>query len=126
MIEILEMIIVFLFVWITSFLLHELCHIKSQGIKNTGTINIYRYSMTANCPIINEVWFYFSGGILTCLVMFLLSILSTGWWCWCFLTLGWVHLCYGLYEGTNMGNITYRYLVYLLVLLVMFILWSVR
>lgn len=124
--QILEMIIIFLFVWITSFLLHELCHIKSQGIKNTGNIYIHKLSMTASCPITNIVWFHYSGGILTCIVMFLMSIFLQGWWCWCYLTLGWVHLCYGIYEGYNMGSVSNRYMIYILVLLVMLILWSMR
>jgi hypothetical protein len=62
--QIIENLSIFLFVWISSFLLHELLHIKGQGITNTGTVNIYRYSMTAVCPIFNNEWFYYSGGIL--------------------------------------------------------------
>jgi len=120
-------ILLFLYVWISSFLIHEIMHIKGQGIFMTGTIDVWKYGMTVSPDVVEyPVWMYYSGGILSSLIMFILAYLTTGWLCWCFLTLGWVQLIYGIYEGYNMGNVKYRYIIYVTVILIMVVLWYMR
>ena len=116
---------IFLFVWVSSFLIHELMHIKGQGLKVIGKIyvNIFGMTVTANHTI-SDKWFSLSGGILTSIIMFLCVFLSEGFWQWSFLTLGWIQLTYGIYEGYC--GIKYRYYIYIGVIIFMMIIWMVK
>ena len=123
-----EKIGILLFVWVTSFLLHELMHIIGQGIKTKG--KIYVDGTIGMKVTVNQApypkWFWYSGGILCSIIMFVVAILLTGWWQWCYLTLGWVQLIYGIYEGNYYDNVKYRYYIYLCVVLVSIIIWMVK
>lgn len=120
----LERIGIFIFVWVTSFLLHEMMHIKSQG--PNGNIDVWKYGMTCTVEkMTRPQLFYYAGGIFTSPIMFICALLSAGWWSWSFLTLGLVQLFYGIYEGYNHGNVSKRYYIYGSVVIVMLILWII-
>ena len=114
---------IFSIVFVCSFLLHELMHIKSQGIKTEGTIRVhYPHSMTVGAKTRPyPEWFGYGGGILTAFIMFICVFLSDGFWQWSFLTLGWVQLCYGIYEGAV--GIKYRYYIYGTIIVIMLLIW---
>ena len=123
---VLDKISIFLFVWITSFLIHEVMHIKSQGLKSTGIIGVHQYGFTASVNHMeNSEVFYYAGGVYTSIIMSLCALLSIGWWSWCFITLAWVQLCYGIYEGYNYGDVDYRYIIYIVIPLIMLIFWFI-
>ncbi len=114
---------IFIFVWVTSFMLHEIMHILGQGHLH-GRIYVHGLGMTVSASTIKYyTWFGYSGGILTSFIMFIVAVLSTGWWQWCFLTLGWAQLCYGIAEG--LYYVKYRYWIYGTVICVMLVLWMV-
>jgi hypothetical protein len=114
-------VFIFIFVWVSSFLIHELMHIAGQGhLKGKIYVNGLGMKVIAD-PLIYPKWFHYSGGILTSIVMFIMVTLSYGWWAWCFLTLGWVQLCYGLYEG-YIGT-DKRFLIYFVIVVIMLSIW---
>ena len=112
---------IFMMVYVCSFLLHELMHIASQGHLK-GRIRVNGLGMTVGadtCPY--PKWFRYGGGILTAFIMFICVFLSDGFWQWSFLTLGWVQLCYGIYEGA-VGS-KYRYYIYGTIIVIMLLIW---
>jgi len=125
MIELITYPLIFVFVWFTMFLIHELMHIKSQGITMGGKIWVEGWSFTCTADTVkDDLLFKLGGGILTSIICFILVFLSCCWWQWCFLTLGWVQFLYGLYEGFI--GVKYRYLIYILIVTVMVIIWLVK
>ena len=112
-------------IYVTSFLWHEFCHIKSQGLLATGRINVNKYGMTCGC---NDTWnnrlFFLGGGILSSIIMFIFVFATKGWIQWCFLTMGYVQLFYGLFEGYKPYNIKYRFVIYFIIITVMIIIWG--
>jgi hypothetical protein len=100
-------------------------HIKSQGVKARGKIFVNEYGMTC-CPYLykDETLCSFAGGIYTSIIMFIMAFCSVGFWQWSFLTMGYVHLFYGLYEG--FVGVKYRYLIYITVIVIMLIIWMVK
>jgi len=120
----LDKIGIFIFTWIVSFLFHEFMHIKGQSVFKDGIIYVSKTGFTVTTsPLYYPVWFYYSGGILTSIVMFALVFVSTGWWQWCWFTLGWVQLCYGIYEGYKQGNVKNRYYIYLAIVLISLVIY---
>jgi hypothetical protein len=126
MIEIIQNILIFIFIFYTSFKLHETLHIKGQGFFNTGKIFVGKWwGETVGADKVKNVeWFKLSGGVLTSLVMFILCFCSIGFWQWSFLTLGFVQLAYGIYEGFY--GVKYRYAIYISMTVVMLIIWMVK
>ena len=107
--------LLFLFIWVSSFLWHELTHIISTG-KLQGQININGLSMTASPA---TLW---GGGIITGLIfvtagclMWLMQVPKVGY---LFITCGVVNIFYGVFETYCLGRISAkrylygRYLVY--------------
>jgi len=121
--ELLDYIGTFLLVFVTIFLWHELMHIKSQGILMTGTIWVHKLGMTVSADTIhNERLHKLGGGILSSIVSFLAYFLSSDpQFQFSFFTLGWVNLCYGLYEGYS--GVKYRYYIYAITILLCSIYW---
>jgi len=128
MLEYLFFPLVFVFVWYTIFLWHEVCHIMATGILR-GTIYVDglglscipsfpdRYNVVKLC-----------GGLGASLVSFLLMFMSTMViWQFSFFTLGWVQLVYGCYEGFVKVNVrSIRYGLYVLVVLFCLVFWLVK
>lgn len=127
--------LVFLFAWISSFLWHELGHIKSQGILKDGVIYVDRFGLRASCNSYSSIsWFYYGGGILSGLVFLLLSFclvrytLPIGY---IFGMVGITNLVYGIFEGLyiqTMHSKTYilcRYSIYVTCITVMVIIYQV-
>jgi hypothetical protein len=89
-----------LFVWVSSFLWHELFHILSQGKK--GMINVDFPSMSASSVIWNVNVFYFSGGVLSGLLFMFFGVvigfndLFIGF---IFYMIGATNFVYGCFEG---------------------------
>lgn len=117
-----------LYFWFTTFLWHELCHIKSQGLKITGKIYVHKYGFTVSSDkIINVDWFFFSGGFLSGLVHLIVGglIWSYGIELWPFyvpiVTCGMVNLTYGFYE--MIIGPAGRYRIYLVTIIVMLAFW---
>ena len=125
--ETLKFILTFIFIYVSAFLIHELMHIKGQGILNTGNIYVWKYGMTVSSDSeISEKWFYYSGGILTSLILFIVAILSSGYFRESFIVNGWMQLLYGIYEGYTYGNVKFRYFIYLgVILLYVMVRWVI-
>lgn len=121
--------LLFLFVWVSSFLVHELCHILGTGHLH-GTITVDGLSMSATPACL---W---AGGILSGLVftvagslIWLLGFPPVGE---LFIICGVVNLCYGPYEaiflpqwGNNQEYKIGRYSIYIGVTAIMLFLWMV-
>ena len=119
---------VFFFLFVVCWLLHELFHIKGQGLINTGKIFVERFGFTCvSDRTIDSVWLSLSGGILTSLVSFIMLLLSIGTsYVFGFLTVGWTQLIYGLYEGFCKVNVrSVRYVIYVCVFVFWFVVWWV-
>lgn len=87
--------------WITILLWHEFMHIKSQGIKATGNINVEKYGFTCGADVVkwSDIHSY-SGGIYTSILCFIVFFLINDITAkFVLFSLGWVNLLYGLYEG---------------------------
>ena len=126
--------LVFLFAWISSFLWHELMHIKSQGLGWDGIIYVDRLGLRASCNSYSSIsWFYYGGGILSGLVFLILSFclsiysLPIGY---IFGMVGNTNLVYGIFEGRfiqTMNSKTYffcRYSLYCITITVMVIIYQ--
>lgn len=117
--------LLFLFAWVSSFLIHELMHVKGQGLSSEGTIYVGFFGFRASCRKIKyPKWFFYSGGILSGMVMLVVSYLLylscvDVWLWWTFLSVSMVQLCYGIYEGVVSGDVVYRHLLYVSVTCVM-------
>lgn len=116
--------LIFFFVWFTIFLWHEIMHIIATG-KLKGTI--YINGLTISCiPCFPDRFglVRIMGGVGASLLSFTLVFLTKGFWAFSFFTLGWVNLCYGIYEyfiGVNdKGE---RYLLYYCVVLFCLLFW---
>ena len=126
--DILTFIIMCLYAWVASFWIHELMHVKSQGLKVTGKAYIHKYGFTVSSDkIINVDWFFFSGGFLSGLIHLIVGglIWSYGTSLWPFyvpvVTCGMVNLVYGFYEMIH--GPTGRYRIYLLTVAIMLMFW---
>lgn len=105
--------------WILSFLLHELFHIKSQGILSNGEIVVDGARLSSRLSnIVDEKILYYSGGVCSGLVFIILGFIflhynAVGAYIPAY-SVGLINLIYGLYEGKKYP-IEDRYKLYLLV-----------
>lgn len=119
--------VLYLFFFILSMLFHELMHVKSQGLRATGTvyIDIIGMRVTVN-NIKNYDLLYFGGGILTGLVFLTfgvsLCLTNEPGVGYILLLTGICQVLYGLLEGFKLriwGNgrkyLIARYTIYVLV-----------
>ena len=131
MLNYLTFALLFAFAWITSFLLHELMHIKGQGITMSGYIKIIRFSMMALPENnTNTKWFYYSGGLLSALIFYLFTLLiyphTIPEVYLPFLFMAIIQTAAGLMEGYNyMFYSHHRFKVYAVMLAGMVVIWSV-
>ncbi len=94
-----------LYSWAVTFLIHELMHIKSQGIHAEGTINVhYPHSMTATVKNITRPrLFWFAGGIYSGIIHLLISgmlFYYDAWGMYIPISIfAMMNLCYGFWEG---------------------------
>jgi hypothetical protein len=121
--------LLFLFVWVNSFLFHELCHILGTG-RLHGTITVDGLSMSASPA---ALW---AGGILS---GFVFSVAGGLMWLsgshvigYLFIICGVVNLVYGVFEtmflpswGNNQDYKIGRYTVYIGVTAIMLFIWMV-
>ena len=112
-------------IWVLIFLLHELMHIRSQGLTMTGKIWVKEWGMVVSADhVYNRRLFGMGGGILSSIVCFLLYFLSQDvQWQWGFFTMGWIQFAYGLYEGWV--GVKHRYVIYGVVGIICTIYWLV-
>ena len=119
----------FLFVWVCSFLMHELMHIIGTG-KLKGRIDIFGFSMSAYPAVL---W---AGGILSGLIFSiaggLIWSLGSSAVGYLFLICGVVNLVYGIFEamflpswGNNQDYKLGRYSIYIGVTACMLLFWMV-
>ncbi len=102
----------FIFIFITIFLWHELMHIKSQGLKATGTIFVHKFGFTC---ITDNTWNNelrrLAGGLFSSLVSFIMFFATTDIeFRFSFFVVGWINLCYGIAEWK--GQVTKSYTIY--------------
>ena len=120
--------LIFVYLFVVTWLLHELFHIKGQGIMKTGDIYVNELGFTASPyeAIRDMLWFKLSGGILASIVCFLVLFLShPSSFSFGLITMGWMQLCYGVYEGlTPQNRELHRYCIYVGVTLFWIILWG--
>jgi len=131
---VLKLALVFVYAWFTSFLWHELGHIKCEHLSDTGDIQVFDLSMQAyRNNATNDAWFYYAGGILSGLLHIIIGLLCTDLvFKFGFLTVGFVNLAYGFFEGhflpkwgdTRRYKIG-RYAVYLSIVVIALIIWWV-
>jgi hypothetical protein len=125
--DILCNIFILVFAFVSSFLIHELMHIKSQGVLSTGRIRVNEYGMTCTTDnVVNNVILKYSGGVYTSIVMFICAVLSSGFWQDSFILMGWMQLLYGIYEGYSEGKVGWRYLIYVGVFIVWLLVTIIR
>jgi hypothetical protein len=114
-----DIIYIWFSVFIYSFLFHELMHIKGQSIKSEGTILVKKLGMTVGVKkLLYPKWFYYSGGILAGLHMWILALFSIGTWRDAFFVMGLIQLIYGMYEGISEGDVKYRYQLYVTIFII--------
>ena len=125
MIEILAFIFVVFYAWLSSFLLHEWFHIKSQGILMHGSIKVTGVGFTATPDNTYDLrYMRFAGGFYSGIVNLILGIifwLNDLWYLYVpFITFGMINLIYGfwemkyggegrwkIYAGTTLGMIAF-------------------
>lgn len=121
-------LLLFIYLFVNTWLLHELMHIKSQGLRTTGVIFVKKVGFEADSDkTINDQWMRFAGGILASIVTFAVLILS-GFTPFTFalITCGWMQLIYGIYEGFTPNNEQLvRYGIYAGVFLFWLIIWVI-
>jgi len=119
-----------LLAWITSFLVHELMHIKSQGINVEGTIWVHNpFSMTVGAkemPRPNLFWF--AGGIYSGTIFIIFALMLSYYNAWGLYvpmgTFGVINLFYGFWEGIKGPE--GRYKIYGATTLLMIIFWLIH
>jgi len=118
-----------IFALVNSFLLHELCHVKSQGFGMTGRIDIEKFGFTCTPDYVhNEKWLYYSGGLLSGLIFLLMGGMLWYYGIWSFyvpfITLGVINFAYGIWEGIKGSE--GRWKIYGLITIVMMIWWGLH
>jgi hypothetical protein len=121
-----SLILIFVFVWITVNLWHELFHCleaKRQGAsKCRVSVNWFGMTYSYSGSVNNTTQIRLAGGVYSSVLCFLLVFfVSTPSWAFSFWTLGWVQLFYGLYEGYV--GCKYRYVLYAVVVCVCIVWW---
>jgi len=114
--------------WLTSFLVHEFMHIKSQGILMGGTIYVNEFGMTVDADeIYNLDLFYLSGGLYSGIIFMLLGIIlfyynAVALYIPSF-TFGFINLTYGFWEFIHGAE--GRWKIYLTSTIISIIFWLV-
>jgi len=117
-----------LFAWVGSFLWHELSHIKSQGIKMSGTIWVDAFGMTV---LPDEMkWpqlFALAGGLYSGVVYLIMSGFLFYYEAWAlyiaFSTFGAINVVYGFWEWLHGPE--GRFKIYGITSILMAIFWSI-
>lgn len=79
---IIQIFLWWLFIWINSFLLHELMHILEANrqskpqTENRGDIQIWKWSMSASANYNNQNRFLLAGGLYTSVVLITLAFIT--------------------------------------------------
>ena len=122
------LIFISIYAFFTSFLWHELFHIKSNGIFRTGKIFVNQTSMTFTVDgKYNLKWCLLSGGLLSGILflavglIFLYNCIKILYIP--FLSCAFLQLCYGFFE--MIYGPKYRYLLYASVIVVMVAFFSI-
>ena len=116
-------LLVFVYLFVSTWLLHEFFHIKSHGIRRTGDIYVNEFGLTASPyeAVRSMLWFKLAGGLLASVVSFVVLLLSSpSVFSFGLLVMGWMQLVYGVYEGFAREN---RELVRHGIYLVVFVFW---
>jgi hypothetical protein len=97
-------IFIFLLVWITAFFWHEIMHCLEayrQGAETCFIVPNFR-GLSMHMSYYGDIWDKYlislAGGLYSSPLCFLCAILSGGIWQFSFLCLGWVQLCFGIFE----------------------------
>jgi hypothetical protein len=121
--------LLFLFVWATSFLMHEFCHILGSGTLH-GTITINGLSM--NSTPANLLSGGIGAGIVFSLAGAFIWIVATHALGYLFVICGAVNLCYGPFEacflprwGNDRRYKAGRYGIYIVTTIIMLLFWVV-
>ena len=127
-IEIIIFIIMILYAWIASFTLHELFHIKSQGLSAEGKINVYKNGMTCIADKVkNEHLYELSGGLYSGILHIIIGLCAFYYSAWPIyvpmITLGMINLTYGFWERYKGPEL--RYKIYLWTLSAMIVFWLI-
>ena len=126
--DIIIMLLMVIYAWGGSFLWHELMHIKSQGIKNTGRIFVHPSGMTVATD--NKRWPYLcrlAGGLYSGIIHLIVGGFAWYYGIWAFyvplITLGMINVIYGVYEA-EVGT-KGRYKIYGITTIIMIIFWII-
>ena len=132
-------IMIFIYTWVTGFLLHELCHIfeaMRQGAKK-GFIHVNGTGFLAYYDgiIKNKILFAWAGGLYSGIILLIVGFIAYYYNNPVFyipiLTVAVVNIVYSFYEKKYLYVLStkdyylYHYLLYLIVLVGMFIFWSI-
>ena len=114
------------YAWLTTFLWHEFFHIKSQGLLNTGRINVYKSGFTATVDNkTNPEWCRLAGGFLSGILHFIIGGILWYHKLWYMyipiITLAIINFTYGFWEMNHGGD--GRYKVYGATTIVMILFW---
>jgi len=124
-----QQVLLFLFIFLSSFLIHELAHIKAFGPLKQGMIKVYDFGMAAypSGYYENDLWFRFSGGFISGAILLLALALSTpSPFSFGLVTCATMQIIYAVYEAFSKENkIEVRYLIYLGVTFIWIMLWFV-
>jgi len=128
-IEIGIFIFITIYMWLISFLFHELAHIKSQGLGMHGRINVYKTGFTASIDeIYNRRWCRLAGGLVSGIIHLILGgvfLWQNLWYLYIpTITFGMINLVYGFWEMDHGGE--GRYKIYGIVLVIMIVIWLLQ
>ena len=103
MIHTIILIVMTIIYWAESFQMHELMHIKSHGVKATGTIDVNEIGMTCTSNNPTNPYSSYAGGIYSGIIYLLVALMAYYYGAWGFYlpasTFGVMNLVYGFYEG---------------------------
>ena len=129
---------IFAYVWLSAFLLHELCHVLESirqkaasgyicvTTSTYGLPSMYAYSLS----IKDMDLFKLAGGLYSGIILLIMALVSKELiWHFSFITLAAINLYYSVYEMSFLGKITLkdfdkgRYGIYLVVFLIMLLVY---
>lgn len=134
MIDILIGILIFVYIWITTNLVHEMMHcfgVFIQGgkdakmfvnFKGMGMYMTYDGDSVANKRLVS-----YAGGLFTFPIMIIMSLITSGFISIVFLFMGLTQLTYGIFEGLYIRRISQlnyvlgRYAIYTIYIIVMMV-----
>ena len=118
-----------IFFWQSSFLYHELMHIKSQGLLMTGRIWVEKYGYLVSADeIYNDYYYRLAGGFYSGIIHLIVGGILWYYQAWGAyvpaITFGMMNLAYGFWEAEKGPE--GRYKIYGIVALIMVILWIIH